>query len=250
MKLLSVCICLMSCILTFVPVCAQQPQEHQAWTALLENQPPHNGQAVYTFSAQYLLQDPLPASLNELPSSLEMLFITLLAQAARQARQYVVIYNTPDLMYRWVKEECYYGSYLLGKLVNQSALDQTLPWNTRLYLLTAYPKNGAYLTPAQGERFELADGSVGLRWQYHTALLVIAPQENRYIPAVLDPFLTGETPSTLRDFVAHFHPDTVFKAVPFRRNQTVEDALKIPQRQEGKIIWVDNIAYQPAPVEK
>ena len=240
---------------------APTSKEYEAWLTLLEKQPLKRKQVVYTFPAQNLLQ-------ATLPTNVKTHFRALLHQANAQAGKHVIVYDVPDVKledldskfgnnhshrkrtYRWIKDECYYSAYLLGKQVNQAIISRLLPWNTRVYLLTAYPKDGAFLLPAQGKRFTLSTGKPSAHWQYHTVLLAIVPHEGTFVPVVLDPFLGGNTPLTWKDFLAKFHTTTAFSAVPFRRNNTVEQAIKIPQKLQGTTVWVDRNTYEPAPIEQ
>ena len=235
--------------------------QYQAWLELLEKQPRRNQKPVYSFPLSDGLQ-------SELPSTLAKWGQQTLRMAQQQAQQQVITYDQADvnlenfdrkignarayrkLTYRWVREECHYSSYLLGRLVVNAVTQKTLPWNTRIYLLTAYPKQGEFLTPATGNRFILADTQPGLHWRYHTALLLIIPHQGTYVPLVLDLFLGGLTPLTLDQWLAHFQSNTVFTATPFTRDKATENALKTPQRLEGNTVWVDNKKYQPANIEK
>ena len=240
---------------------APTSKEYEAWLTLLEKQPLKRKQVVYTLPEHNLLQ-------AQLPTDVETRFRVLLNQANAQADKQVIIYDVPDVRledldskfgnnhshrkrtYRWIKDECYYSSYLLGKQVNQAVIRQLLPWDTHVYLLTAYPKNGTFLLPAQGNRFTLSTGKPSAHWQYHTVLLAIVPHKGTFMPVVLDPFLGGNTPLTWDDFLAKFHANTVFSAVPFRRNNAVEQAIKTPQKRQGTTVWVDRNAYEPAPIEQ
>ncbi len=232
------------------------------WVALLENLPRKEGQAVFDFPATS--QGPLALS-----QETHVRFAPYLSQTQPILNTTAVLFDEPDIRledfdshignhtyrrkrtYRWVKEECFYNSYLLAKQLSHAMATTPRTWeHSRLYLVTAYPKQGEFLHPAQTERFQLANGTTGLHWRYHTAVLVILEQNNQYVPVVLDSFLGGQNPLTLAQWLAYFHPQTQFRAAPFTRSNTVENALKKPTRREGNAIWVDSHKYEPAPVLK
>lgn len=235
-------------------------QERAGWVALLQNIPVRQKHALFTFPVQTRLNRPLT---SEGEKQLE----TVLEQTQPNLRKQVVVYDEPDLRledfdshignhtyrrkrtYRWVKDECYYSSYLLAKQLTQAIVTAPSTWeHTHLYILTANPARGEFLTPAQGERFKLADGTYGLHWRYHTAVLVVFQQNGAYYPVVLDRFLAGGKPALLGDWLTHFSPQTQFQVKPFVRSKTVEDALKTPSRVEGNAVWADGNKYVPANV--
>jgi hypothetical protein len=158
--------------------------------------------------------------------------------------------------YRWVKDECEYSSYVLGKHLLQAAQSAPEKWQkTRIYKMTARPPKGTfYLRPAQGERFTLAGGETASKWQYHTAvLLVLQTGEGRYVPLVLDNFLgEAEAPFTLAQWLAYFNGETQFEAVPFETNTEVEAAIQTPQEviNPARKIRVNGVVYQPAKIEQ
>ena len=237
------------------------PQEYVAWLNLLEKQPRHGTVPVYVFPTTHLFQ-------ATLPQALVLQGAAMLKTAYHQANHRVVLYDVAHvqledldhklgkyqthrkLTYRWVKEECHFSTYLLGRLALESLSLHKLPWNTRVYTLTAYPRNSEFLIPAKGPRFTLANGQPGLHWRYHTALLLVVPQADSYFPIVLDLFLGGTSPMSLDQWLTHFSHQTVFSAVPFERDQATEDALKTPQRIEGNDIWVNDKKYEPSSVVK
>lgn len=231
-----------------------------AWLKLLEKQPRHSGKSVYLFSSTNYLQTPIPT--QEVGA-----FRTALATALQQGGKKVITYekaeaNLEDLdnkfvshpqrikrTYRWIKDECYYLTYTLGRLLADQIASKKINGYTHVYVLTALPKSGNFLKPAAGSRFTLANGSSALHWRYHTALLVVWPSRRGYITMVLDSFLGGKEPVSLDAWLAHFHANTVFSAVPFLRNKTIEDAIKTPKKVEGSSVWIGNAKYEPAPVE-
>ncbi len=239
------------------------PQPSQAtllrWVGLLKTLPRRNQQAVYSFPDQNTLTDTLPDT--------SMWFHFPLQQAGRQAAQQVILYDEPDVKledfdtpigshtpkrkrtYRRVQDECYYNSYLTARQLVQEIRANRPDWkSSHVYLLTAYPKQGEFLTPADGRRFTLANGQPGLHWRYHTAVLVIAEQNNHFFPLIVDSFLTGRSPASLATWMRHFHPQTVFRVQPFVRNETVENALVKPDVTDGNTVWVKGNRYDPAPV--
>ena len=52
------------------------------------------------------------------------------------------------------------------------------------------------------------------------------------------------------DWLGRFSPQTVFRVVPFRRDEVTENALKIPTATDGTTLWLDDVAFYPAAVEK
>lgn len=231
-----------------------------AWLKLLEKQPRRGKIALYLFPATNYLQTSFsPTEVSPFSSSL--------ATTTTQGSQKVVIYETPDISledldsrigvhqqrmkytYRWIKDECFYSAYILGqKLVGQIA-NKTLHENTRLYMLSAYPKTGQYLQPASGQRFTLANGTTSLHWQYHTALLVVWPNNGTHTLMVLDSFLGGKEPLTLDQWLGHFHANTVFSAVPFARNKKIEEHIKTPDKILGSKVQINGRTYEPHPVK-
>ena len=239
---------------------APSAQEKTNWVALLQTQPRKHQQAVYTFAKPFLLNASVPpqAALRLTP---------LFEQAQVKARKHVIIYDEPDVRledldshignhpyrrkrtYRWVNDECNYSSYFTAQALTRAITADRGAWGfSHVYMLTAYPQTGEFLTPAQGTRFKLANGQDGLRWRYHTAVLVIVEENHRYFPVVLDSFLGGAEPVSWGQWLAHFSAQTEFRAVPFMPNETIQNALKIPQRQDGSAVWVDGKKYLPAPV--
>lgn len=235
-------------------------EEIARWVALLQTQPRKYQQAVYTFAQPFLMDAPVAPQVAQR-------LVPLWEQAQTKARKQVIIYDEPDLhledfdshignhtyrrrrTYRWVSDECNYSSYLTAQVLTQAMSAERNAWGfSHLYMLTAYPKNGEFLTPASGPRFKLANGQEGLRWRYHTAVLVIMEQNRHYFPVVLDTFLGGSTPVSLGQWLQHFSPQTEFRAVPFMADETTQNALKIPQRLDGNSVWVDGHKYLPAPV--
>ena len=237
-----------------------QAQLHQ-WLALLEKQPRRSNKPVYIFPKQNLLK-------AVVPPGIKAQFKPVLEKVSAQAQKQVVVYDTANVnledldhkigshqahrkrTYRWIKDECYYTSYLTGQFITSQIANRRLPWDTRIYVLTALPQSGEFLIPANGERFKLADGQKSLHWRYHTALLIIVPQGNTYTPIVLDLFLGGQTPLPLDEWITSFNSNTVFSSVPFARDSIVENALKTPQKKEGNSVWVEGTRYEPASVEK
>lgn len=232
-----------------------------AWLTLLEKQPRKSGKPVYVFPTQNALMGSVTPTLN---TRLE----TAANIAQKQAQKQVILYDVADVQladydskignhqvrrkrtYRWVKDECYYTAYIIGRQLIAQITKRHLPWDTRLYTLTATAKKGEFLNPAKGERFELANGQKGLHWRYHTALLAVVHQNNSYVPIVLDPFLGGTTPLPLGKWISYFRDNTVFSAVPFSRDSDIENAIKTPQKIEGKALWADGKRYEPASVLK
>ncbi len=230
------------------------------WVERLQSLPRQHQRAVYTFAQDVRLEVALP------DTSYERLSVPLQTARTQAARQ-VILYDEPDLKledfdskvgphkarrkrtYRPVKDECFYASYLVARRLVQTFLQSPQTWrSSHVYLLTATPRQGDFLTPASGSRFVLANGQTGLHWRYHTAVFVIAEQNGRFYPFVLDSFLAGHTPVSMGEWLGHFSPQTVFRARPFVRQTAVENAMVTPEVTDGKIVWVDGQAYHPAPV--
>ncbi len=230
------------------------------WVALLQTQPRKHRQAVYSFAQPFLMDSPVPEQAAARLTS-------LLEQAQAKARQHVVVYDEPDLRledldshignhtyrrkrtYRRVSDECNYSSYLTAQALTRAMTAERNAWGfSHVYMLTAYPQTGEFLTPAHGPRFKLANGQEGLHWRYHTAVLVIVEQNHQYFPVVLDTFLGGRVPISLGQWLTHFSAQTQFRAVPFARSSVTENALKIPQRRDDNSVWVDGQKYLPAQV--
>ena len=216
---------------------------------------------------QEILQRLQAVADRPVPPQIAARLTPFLRQTQQKARQYVVIYDEPDLrledfdsrignhtyrrkrMYRWVSDECHYSSYVTAQALTQAmAADRNALVFSHLYMLTAYPQNGEFLTPASGPRFKLANGQEGLHWRYHTAVLIILEQNHQYFPVVLDSFLGGLRPLSVSEWQEHFAPDTRFTTTLFQRSKKTENALKIPQRLDGSAVWVDGKKYLPAPV--
>ena len=235
-------------------------QEYYAWARLLETIPLPHGQAAYAKPFPLDRQGPLPEKLTEQLS-------VFLRKAHKLAKQTVVVYDEPNVTledldykvgqrqeyrkrtYRWAAQECYYSSYLVGKLVAESFTDPHGGWSgSRIYTLTAHPKEGEFLKPSATTPFTLADGTPGLHWRYHTAVLAIVRQADRYVPVVLDHFLGGTHPMLLGRWIQRFGTDTVFTATPFLRDKTTEQVLRKPDKKTAKSVWVDGKEYLAAPV--
>ena len=154
--------------------------------------------------------------------------------------------------YRWAKEECNYSSYILGKTLATHITNHPQQWpNARIYLLTARPKEGKYLRPAQGKRFTLANAEKAANWQYHTTLLLIfqsAP--GVFTPVIMDPFLGGNRYLTPQEWLDKFSADTVFFAEPFQVKEKLEENIVVPSKVQGQDIFYHNHRYVPAPIEK
>lgn len=150
-------------------------------------------------------------------------------------------------LYRCVNDECAYCSYLLGKKFCQGLDTAYADWKvSRLYKITAYPTQGEFLTPVQGERFRLADGGQVSAWYYHTATLVIMNVNGQYIPLVADTFLAGEEPVLLETWVQYFAAQkTYFQVDVFERNQAVENAIVEPSARKGDKVIVNGKLYSP-----
>lgn len=230
------------------------------WVQLLETRPRKERQAVFEKPS---------AALGAwfLPDGVAQRLAPLLAQAKPDILKQAVLYDEPDisladfdshvgihrprrkLTYRWVREECFYSSYLIAKHLTHALETARTAWgNTHIYLLTAHPKYGEFLRPPQGQRFVLANGQPGLNWRYHTAALVILEHNNRLVPVVVDTFLTGDTPVSLEKWLTHFHVHTQLRATPFMRNESTEQALQVPSKIEGRAIWFSGNKYEPAEV--
>lgn len=155
--------------------------------------------------------------------------------------------NNTARLYRCVNDECAYCSYLLGKQFCEGIAAGHTNWGiSRLYKITAYPTDGQFLVPAQGERFGLASGEQASDWYYHTALLVVMNLNGRYTPFVADAFLAGEEPMLLDEWLSHFRPlKTYFQVDVFERSETVEKAIVTPSARRGDKVIVDGQVYTP-----
>lgn len=240
---------------------APTEQDFVRWVNLLQTVPRHRQQVAYTFPASNLLDNPLPnaSSLLHFP----------LQAAHAQAAKRVIIFDQPHVnledfdnpfrasrsrnegTYRWVKDECYYSSYLIARNLVQEILKDRASWkSSHVYLLTALPQKTEFLVPASGERFVLANASNGLHWRYHTVVLLLLEHNRNFYPLIIDPFLTGDSPVNLGQWLAHFSTQTVFKAQPFRRREEVEKAILTPDVTDGTVVWIKGKKYDPAPVLK
>lgn len=235
-------------------------QMYENWVALLENQPIRQQQITYVFPRVNLFYKPAMQEEYERLGKLAQ-------QAQERMQNKVVVFDEPDLQlsdldsrignyrvrrkrtYRWVKEECNYSSYLIAQTVNTAAVSKRQEGpSIRVYMLSALPKTVEFLTPARGTRFMLADGTTGLHWRYHTAVLVVLARGGLYELVVLDSLLGGSQPLPLQQWIKQFSSNTLFTAKPFRRSQTVENALHTPQRIDVNTVWVDKLPYLPADV--
>lgn len=235
-------------------------QEYQAWARLLETMSVQQAQGAYAFAQRLELQAPLP-------KALALYLGTFLQQALVEGKTKAVLYDKPDLKledldrkvgntqlrrkrtYRWAWQECSAYSYLIGKFLSQDLTQQQASRkNWRIYTLTAWPKRGEFLKPAVGASFKMASGEDGSYWHYHTAVLVVASYENTYVPVILDGLLGGTQAMTLKQWTLQFSPNTVFTAVPFRQDETTEQAFKSPDAITGQHIWVKGKEYLSAPI--
>ncbi len=235
-------------------------EDYLRWVSLLETLPQHRKQAVYAWPRSNRLQ-------SSLSGQAVGLFAEIVDKSKENAKKRVVLYDQPDVhledldhnlgahgarrkrTYRWVKEECYFSSYITAKVLTAQVISQPKIWkDTRIYLLTVYPKQGEFLKPANGSRFTLANGKTGGSWRYHTAVFVVLPYRNSYVPVILDLLLNGDKAVSLEDWLAHFDSQVVFQAVPFVRGQVTETALRVPDKTTAGTVWVDGKSYRPAEV--
>ena len=163
-------------------------------------------------------------------------------------------HNLYDIVYtyRWVKDECEYSSYLGGKHLLRAVEQQPYYWeNARIYKITARDKKGL-LRPASGEdRFRLANGQKSLAWEYHTAILVVLADKERYKYIVLDAFLGGvANPISLEKWANFFADTTYFEVFPFHTDTKVDNALRMPQAVKGNIVLINGKEYKPHPVTR
>lgn len=240
------------------PLPAQE--DYVRWVTLLETLPQYRKQAVYTWPQPNKLQSPLPEQAARL-------FTAVVNKSKENVQKQVVLYDQPDVhiedldhnigaygyhrkrTYRWAKEECYFSSYITAKVLTAQVLSQPKIWkDTRIYLMTVYPKQGEFLKPSHSSRFTLANGKTGEHWRYHTALFVVLPHHNSYVPVVLDLLLIGNKAVSLEDWLARFDSQVVFQVVPFVREQVTETALRVPDKITAGTVWVDGKSYQPAEI--
>ncbi len=240
---------------SFLSEPAPSEAQIEQWLMRLEQVPTRHKKAAYRWAE-------LPA-VTVPPAATQRLLLPW-QQALREAEQQVIVYDQPDVhledldrsignttyrrkrTYRWIKEECFYSSYLAAKQLVQHISRFPTGWDTtRIYLLTAYPQTGEFLTPSAGQHFGQAQTP---SWRYHTAVLVVLDKERQFIPLVLDRFLAGKTPMPLDQWARNFSPQTVFTAVPFVRSKRTEQAFHIPQKTEGQTVWIDGNKYEPAEV--
>ena len=236
-------------------------QDYARWVKLLEKQPQHRDQATYTWPHPNLLY-------GSVSQKITAAFRPLLEKALQEGQQKVVLYDEPatdleDLdthvgskkmsrkrTYRWVTDECNYMSYLIAKRLTDVVLNHhPKTWNfTRIYTLTAYPTQKEFLIPSSGTHFKLANGQYAPPWRYHTAVLVVVPQDGLYVPVILDSFLANMHPLTVEEWLSHFAPDTLFTATPFRPSKKIENALHRPEKIQDQTIWFHGKKYNPAAV--
>lgn len=187
--------------------------------------------------------------------------------AAAEAKQKVVLFEVPEVSladfdsplasagskmgyyYRYVIDECYYLSYLLSRRIVQDAGSRSV---RQVYRLSVRPLKGAYLRSSRGEeRFRLASGAYSAQWDYHTVTLLVLEEGKGFSLEVADRFLFGEVPVSLQTWLGRFDAsNTVLSAEPFYRNETVENAIKTPQRKRGADVVVDGKTYKPHPVRR
>lgn len=193
-----------------------------------------------------------------------------LRRAVEQGERKVVVFEQaqPDLssldsklkisksklqrLYRYVSDECNYCSYLFGCRVCDEVASRPASWGLmRVYRVMARPASGAFLKPAEGERFMLADGTPAPQWHYHAATLLIMNRDGRFTPVVADKFLTGASPAPFEEWARKFSaPHTVFSAAPFTRSERVEEAIKTPEERRGESVVVAGKVFDPYPVFK
>jgi len=159
-------------------------------------------------------------------------------------------HSNKQCTYRCINDECAYSSYMLGKEMCKAVQEHQAQYHSaRVYQITAYAQPCGYVQPAKGDRFTLANGQTAPQWDYHTATLVALKSDGQYTLLVADPFLEGDTPVTLGQWIRRFAPDkTIFTVVPFVRSQTVEDAIKTPEKRQNKNVIINGKTYTPHPV--
>lgn len=231
-----------------------------AFARLLEKAPQVNGYPGYYMAAANTIK-------GEASSQDKAQVAAWLAAAREEGKNKVITYatntvsledfdnkfarrsNVMQYTYRCVNDECEYCGYLFGKRICRPAQENAFK-NWHFYTITARPVSGNYLTPAAGSRFKLADGSSAARWQYHTASLIMAWRNGRYAVLVADSFLAGEQPVSLEKWLSYFKPGSAqFAVMPFYRNQTVENALKTPEKRTGRNVVVGGTVHTPHPIE-
>lgn len=250
---------------TYVPDVPSNEKRERAFVRLLTRVPLRRGKLhpAYLFPADRLFPEQAPQEA-----------VDFLAQALKNAQQAgenkVITYeqvaasledldfkfahnrNNKQCTYRCVNDECAYSSYMLGKEMCKAINENKTQYhNARVYQITAYAHPGGDLQPAKGSRFIQADGTTAPPWAYHTATLVALKTNGEYTLLVADPFLEGETPVTLGRWLRHFSPHkTVFTAVPFVRSQTVEEAIKTPDKRHYQNVIINGKTYTPHPVQR
>ena len=235
-------------------------EELISWAKLLETLPRRDQKATYAYAAPYLLKTtffpPMAHYLKDIASL-----------ALSQNRNLAILYNTADVQledldhhignsgshqkstYRWIKDECFYSSYVIARYLNNLIVHKPTNWQaTRIYLITAYPSKDPFLQAAAGKALLASNGKAARYWQYHTAVLILLEQDRRFSPVILDTILNSTQPTPLEQWQANFHPNTLFTVQPFRRQEQVEKALQTPEKVENNFIWVGGKRYSPAPV--
>ena len=152
--------------------------------------------------------------------------------------------------YRYANEECTYCSYLFGRQVCETVAAAKKDWgSTRVYKIIARTEEEEFLkSSSPNGKFIQADGTVALKWRYHTATLVVVNLSGEYTPLVADKFLAGEQAILLTDWLQKFSKDTIFFAVPFFRKQEMENSFKVPQQIVGDKVIIEGTTYTPHPV--
>lgn len=193
-------------------------------------------------------------SLSAIQQTDLQLLTSILHKANKQALNQVVVFEQkPELnidnprihgrstyTYRWVKDECEYSSYVIGKKLLQAQNTSALLRRSRIYMITARDKYAPQLKPANpnASRFQLANGQQSSQWQYHTAVLVLLPiSQSSYEPIVLDNFLAGDSPISLDEWTRHFANRTYFQVIPFKINKVYDEAIvPVTQRKQQRVL--------------
>ncbi len=153
-------------------------------------------------------------------------------------------------LYRPAYQECAACSYLTCTQVCKQLQRTSLKdWgNMQLYQLQMYPKAGGVLKSENGAYFSAPGGRIYPEWRYHEAVLVILNHHGRYIPVVLDKFLSAE-PIAFSEWLTKFNQqETLLYAYPFKRWSDTEERLVRPDQTENGRIVKNGRFYDPYPV--
>jgi len=159
-----------------------------------------------------------------------------------------LVRNPVKYTYRWVKDECEYSSYLIGKQLLAQGKNQPPLSQSRIYKIMAHDAESVLLKPADPaqSRFQLANGKQSSKWQYHTAILVLLPiGKQQYKPVILDNFLGGTEIMTLQKWTTLFADSTYFQVIPFQTDPEYDKAIATVSSRNGTSVVANGHTCTP-----